>query len=57
MEEFLYMKEDNDGDEFDLGPIYGICLAQGDSVENPVWKYRHVASRFPCTEWNEINKL
>lgn len=35
MDEFLYMKEDNNGDEFDLGLIHGICLAQGDSVENP----------------------
>lgn len=57
MDEFLYMKEDNNGDEFDLGPIHGICLAQGDSVENPAWKHRNVASRFPHTELNEIHRL
>lgn len=33
MDEFLCMKKDNKGDEFDLGPIYSICLAQGYSVE------------------------
>lgn len=54
MDEFLYMKEDNNGDEFELGPIYGVCLAQGDSVESPVWKYGNVVSRFPCTEWNKL---
>lgn len=50
MDEFLYMKEDNNSDEFDLGQIYCTCLAQGDSMENRVWKYGNVASRFPCTE-------
>lgn len=33
MDEFLCMKKDNKGDEFDLGPIHSICLAQGYSVE------------------------
>lgn len=29
------MKEDKNGDEFDLGLIHSVCLAQRDSVENP----------------------
>lgn len=33
MDEFLCMKKDNKGDEFDLGQIHSICLAQGYSVE------------------------
>lgn len=28
MDGFLYMKEDNNGDEFDLGLIHSVCLAQ-----------------------------
>lgn len=49
MDEILYMQEDNNGDEFDLGLIHSVCLAQGDSVENPVWKHKNVAPRFSCT--------